>query len=193
MRANRRNGWSVTELLIAVAMVGMFVGLTNSAVEAGRKHAALRGAVSEMRALFQQVRMMAIARNCNVAIKFRFEDGDWTYAVYQDGDGDGVRNIDIDRSVDKEVIARRKLMYVPARIGVPREPVTDPMNGRRLSDRSAVRFGRSELCSFSKEGEATNGSLVLTDGDRAVLLRVTGTSARIHVLRWFEGRWVSGV
>lgn len=194
MRAKlSRNGWSIAELLVVLAIVGMFVGLTSSAIESGRRQAALQGAVSEMRSVFQHVRMMAIARNCHVAIKFRLEEDGWSWAVYQDGDGDGVRNNDIRRGIDRLVIPRRKLLYLPARIGVPDEPVTDPMNGRTLSERSAVRFGTSGLCSFSKHGEATNGSLVLTDGDRAVLLRVTGSSARIHVLQWRDGAWRSGV
>jgi type II secretory pathway pseudopilin PulG len=189
MRA--KNGWTLTEVLILVAVIGLFAGITGSAVDRGRRHTALRGAVSEMRSVFQEVRMMAIARNCNVAIKFRYERGEWTYAVYEDGDRDGVRNDDINRRIDREVVARRRLMYVPARIGVPGEPVPDPANGRLLTDRSAVRFGTSTLCSFSRHGEATNGSLVLTDGEHAVLLRVTGTSARIHVMLWQEGSWRS--
>ena len=69
----------------------------------------------------------------------------------------------------------------------------DPLKpGALLGTRAAVRFGNSTLCSFSRQGEATNGSIVLTDGKRATIIRVHGTTGRIDVYRWDGKKWRVG-
>jgi len=47
--------------------------------------------------------------------------------------------------------------------------------------------------SFSRNGEVTNGSVVLSDGTHANIVRVHGTSGRIQVLRWNGNVWKTGV
>lgn len=192
MKKKSERGQTLMELLVVISMVGIAVAASGSAMETIRQRAALKAATSELRALFQRVRIMAIVHDRNMAIKFRPENDGWSYAVYQDGDGDGVRNDDISRGRDTLVDRPRRFEHPPARIGVPFVSVPDPMSsGDVLTDRLPVRFGTSTLCSFSREGEATNGSVVLTDGKRAVLIRVHGTSALVTVWRW-EGRWRQG-
>jgi hypothetical protein len=55
-----------------------------------------------------------------------------------------------------------------------------------------MRFNESTLCSFSREGEGTNGSVVLTDGSLASILRVDGASGRVDIYRWDGWRWRVG-
>ena len=189
---NRQQGQSLTELIVVVALIGIFAGVTVSPVTQARQRVALIAGTSELRATFQYVRTLAIAHDRNVAIRFR-QDGDgWTWAIYEDHDGDGVRNDDISRGVDRIVGKAHRFEHKPARIGVPAGRLPDPFASGFLDGRSPVRFGTSSLCSFSRAGEATNGSIVLTDGIRAVMLRVNGASARISVLRWDGRRWKEG-
>ena len=190
---HRQQGQSLVELLIVIAILGMVVVVSHDAIDTARRRAALTAAVSEVRATIVYVRTIAIARDRHVAMRFTKEDdGRWTWSVYEDGDGDGVRNDDIQKSVDKRIIARRGIQHAPARIGVPDKPVPDPMNGSTLQTRPPVRYGSSMLCSFSRHGEVTNGSLVLTDGEHAAIVRTYGTTGRISVLRWNGKQWRSG-
>ncbi len=158
----------------------------------GHRKTSLAAATSELRALFQRVRLLAVARDRAVGLRFMVRGGVWHYAVYQDGDSDGVRNEDIASGKDIEIEPPRAFIHPAARIGVPDKDVRDPMNGGLLSHRLPVRFNRSSVCSFSRSGEATNGSIVLTNGVDATLLRVHPKSARLSVWRWSGQRWQRG-
>ncbi len=179
------------EMLVMVSLLGFFAVMGNSALTYARRNVALLAGTAELRSLFQRVRMLAVAHNHNVAIRFRPVGDAWTWSVYEDGDGDGVRNDDINRGVDVQIDRTRIFQFKPVRIGVPSGPVVDPMNGQLLSLRLPVRFGTSQLCSFSAVGEATNGSIVLTDGERATIIRIGGTSALINVLHWNGKKWIT--
>jgi hypothetical protein len=179
------------ELLVVVSLLGFFAVIGNSALTQARRNVALLAGTSELRSLFQRVRMLAVSHNRNVAIRFRPVGETWSWSVYEDGDGDGVRNDDITRGVDVQVDRTRIFQFQPVRVGVPSDPVIDPMNGQLLSLRLPVRFGTSQLCSFSRDGEATNGSIVLTDGERATIIRIGGTSALINVLHWNGKKWIT--
>lgn len=189
----RESGQSLAELMVAVGVLGLFAAISFPSMDQARRRMTLLAATSELRATFHYARTLAIARDRNVALKFQETDGRWTWSVYEDGDADGVRNDDIHRGVDRRIAGPRRFEHEPARIGVPRKPLPDPFDaGQTLGMRSPVRFGASGLCSFSRAGEASNGSMVLTNGDTAAVVRVNGVSARITVMRWDGQRWKEG-
>lgn len=188
-------GQTLVEILFTLSILGSVAVTGLTVMNHARRAYALAAATSELRSLFQRVRMTAVAHDRNIAIRFRPAERDaWSWSVYEDGDGDGVRNDDITRGVDRLIEKPRLFQHAPVRIGVPGEPIPDPTApGKALSLRLPVRFGTSLLCSFSRAGEATNGSVVLTDGSGATVIRVGGTSARINVLRWNGKAWTTGV
>ena len=189
-----QKGYSLIELVVAAAIVAVLFLSATGAVESARRRSALLAAVSEVRTAVMHVRTLAIARNRNVAIRFTEESpGRWAWTVYEDGDGDGVRNDDIQKNVDRRISPTRRIAYTPARIGVPDDPVPDPLNApAKLQSRPPVRYGASRLCSFNRHGEVTNGSLVLTDGINAAIVRTWGTTGRVAVLRWNGTVWKTG-
>jgi len=189
--SKQERGQTLVELLIALAVGGVILTTAWHAVDYARRTVALVSATSELRALFQNTRAMAIARRRNVAIRFRQEGDSWTWRVYEDRDNDGVRNDDISRGVDVPLSPSRTFQYVPARIGIPIETIIDPTNHEPLASRLPVRFGTSQLCAFSREGESSNGSIVLTDGHNVRIIQVEGHSALIHVLRWDGSKWTT--
>ena len=185
-------GQTLVELIAVVSIIGCIASAGFVTSMTVQRRIALSAATSELRALFQQVRLTAIAHNRNVAIRFRPAGDLWSWNVYEDGDGDGVRNDDISRGVDFPIGKTRIFQHPPVRIGVPSAPIPDPATGQPLSLRLPVRFGTSMLCSFSRTGEATNGSVVLTDGRNVTIIHVTGSSARIYVSRWNGTKWIAG-
>jgi hypothetical protein len=105
-----------------------------------------------------------------------------------------VRNDDINKGTDREIIPPRNFQHGPAGIGLPSGKVPDPMApGQTLGARSPVRFNTSMLCSFTRQGEVTNGSVVVSDGTNATIVRVHGTTGRIQVWRWNGNGWRAGV
>ena len=183
-------GYTVPELLAGLALLAVLSWQAAGAAEAAMRRASLFAAASELRAVFEQVRMEAIGRDANLGIKFRNVRATWTWSVYEDADGDGVRNDDIRDGVDRELQRPRGLRHRPVVIGVAGLDVRDPFEPNALlSSRPAVRFDEPTLCAFSRQGDATNGSVVLTDGKRAAILRVDGASGRVDVYTWNGSRW----
>ena len=99
-----------------------------------------------------------------------------------------MRSDDINTGIDRVLISQRRLQG----IGLPENAIPDPMNGGKVQDRPAVRFNPSMLCSFSRSGEVTNGSIVVSDGIDAAIIRNQGKSGRVSVLHWDGRRWKKG-
>jgi hypothetical protein len=193
MNAKTQRGQTLVEIAVVLFITGSTLVVAGSAADSARHRVAIAAATSELRATIQRARALAIAHDRNVAIRFQQDGNDWTWGLYEDGDGDGVRNDDISHKVDRPIMTPRKFQHRPARIGVPVTPVIDPTNGQPLASRPPVRFGSSMLCSFSREGEASNGSVVVTDGTRAAIVRVQGNAARINVFIWDGKAWKTTV
>ena len=146
-------------------------------------------AAGEIAGILHKARIYSARYNVNVAVKFRTgADGVVTHALYRDGDGDGVRNTDIDAGVDPEVGPPRRLAHLGRRIRfgfpagkAPRDPAGRRMD--RLDD--PIRFNRSDLASFNRRGTATPGTVYLTDGRRHLAaVRVNNRSGKIAVLHY---------
>lgn len=190
-------GFSILELLVVLAVVGMVVAAGVPALHSIQSGFAVRSALSEIRSILQMARSRAIASSRHTAVRFERDRNRFRYAIYEDGDWDGVRNDDIARRIDKPIVTSREVLRGGARawIGLPLYPVADPDSGAPMpSGSSAIRFNRSMLCSFAPSGSGTSGSVFVTDGrDITAVIRVLGATGRIRSQRFDRnlGRWVS--
>jgi prepilin-type N-terminal cleavage/methylation domain-containing protein len=192
----RRNGYSLLEMLIALAIIGLFTVMAVPAFANMQRKFALRAATAELRSILQATRMRAIARGQHAGLKFFRAGNEWSFAVYDDGDGDGLRNDDISRGVDK-MVAPPRLVLRESRsvfIGLLPYSIKDPDGDPLKPSANAVQFNRSTLCSFSPLGESTPGTVYLTDdaGRDLWAVRVYGASAKVRVTRYDPNRrkWV---
>jgi prepilin-type N-terminal cleavage/methylation domain-containing protein len=179
-----RRGYSLIELLVAVAAVGIILAVTLPSMGEMNRRRELRAATAELRSIFREVRSRAVATGSNAAVKFKLIGGEWHYGIFVDGDGDGVRNDDIDKGKDPNVVPFRRVFGTQGhvRIGLPPVAIHDPDRGVVRPDESPVRFNSSTLCSFSPMGACTSGSIYLTEGKRAAVLRMYGPTARVRLV-----------
>lgn len=183
----KQDGFTLIELLITIAIIGLTTAIAVPQWQSLRRRAAVRAAANEIRSIFRVVRSRAITRGANAGVKFTRGAYDWQYAVYDDGDGDGVRNDDIQRGVDRRVTAPRYMIRGPelASIAIPSSVRVDPEGSPILAGASPVQFGASTICSFSPLGESTSGTIYLTDAaGLAYAVRVFGGTARVRLLRY---------
>lgn len=188
-------GFSIIGLLLVLATIGILSIVVVPSMDVLRKRNALRSAVNEIRMIMRLGRSRAIARGANSAIKFKKIGEEWHYALVDDLDGDGVRNDDIQKGIDRLVGGYRRVHAhgSPVWIGMPLFAIRDPDTKKVLPPgASPVRFNVSTLCSFGPGGGGTAGSIFLTNRHHDVaMVRVLGATGRVRVITYDRGdeRW----
>lgn len=187
---SRQNGATLAELTVSTAIMALILTCSVAALDSIYRRAVLRSAAGRVRELLQHTQLDAHMLGANRAVKFIQRPEGWNYAVYEDGNGDGVSNSEIATGVDHIVVSERPLadengVYVGLLAGE-----TDPDGGPPLS--SPVNFNHSTLCSFSPRGSATPGTVYLTDGSGAVAVRSSGDDGMVRILVYTpaSGQWV---
>jgi prepilin-type N-terminal cleavage/methylation domain-containing protein len=187
---SRQNGYSLAELLTSLAIISLILLVSIPSFGGIWRKYAVRVASASIRSVFQLARSRAIARGANCGAKFVRVSGEWRYALYDDGDGDGVRSDDIERGTDRRVTPLQVVFphSKAVSIGVLAENILDPDGDPLLATSSPVQFNRSTICSFSPLGQATPGTIYLTAPDRNLwAVRVYGATGKLTVLRYDTG------
>jgi hypothetical protein len=130
-------------------------------------------------------RSYAVMHGATVALRFDADASGITVQTFVDGDHDGLRTADIASGIDSSLdgVASIAHLFPGVTIGIRPELGTDP-----------VRFGASDILSFTPIGTATAGSIyVLGDDGTQVAVRVLGATGRTRMERYLPstGSWVS--
>ncbi len=189
--SKHRSGYSLIEALTVVAIIGMFALCAVPMFANYRRRMSVMAAAEQLRNILRLTRQRAITSGHNVGVKF-IAGREWTFALYEDGDGDGVRNEDIDRRIDRQILRPQVVMpsFHIATIGLLKTTVKDPDGDPLKPSASPVQFGRSTICSFSPLGNGTPGTVYLIDGGGQLwAARCAGNGGRIRVLRYDGRKW----
>jgi len=186
-------GFTLVETLVAIAIIVVMAAVATPPFRAHRAEVHLLGAGQEFKARFRLAYSEAVRSGVYTAIRFERGEGEgegvW-YSVYADGNANGVLSSDIASGVDRLVAGPFPLWGAsPAvRVGInPGVPAPPPDHGPLSGD--PVRFGRSDILSFSPLGTATPGTFYLAGDVAQAAVRVTGGSARVRLMIWRGGRW----
>jgi hypothetical protein len=182
---------SAAELVAAVAVLFALV----TGVSAGVAHLsgvlAIRSAAGQVSAAFLRARMEAITRGAYVGLKFRIRGDRYEWALYGDGNGNGIRSFDIANGTDRPIGIAASWSRNDVRPAIMEGiAVPDPDGSGRPLDRTGdpIRFNASDIGSFSPTGECTPGSVYLWDGkDRMAVVRVLGRTGKIRTLYYRRG------
>jgi len=145
------------------------------------------GAARYVAARLQRARMEAIARSSNVGVRFSETSGRYTYGVYIDGNGNGVRSGDIAAGVDTELLAPERLPDQFPGVEFGAIPALPAVDGSTPPGADPIRLGASSIASFSAQATATPGSLYIRGQHAQLVVRIFGDTARTRILR-FDAR-----
>jgi hypothetical protein len=151
------------------------------------------GAARYVSARLQLARMEAITRSTNVAVRFTTLNGEYTFTVYEDGNGSGVLSRDIQRGTDPEVRQGERLLdqFPGVDFGaVSGLPAADPSSTAPGTD--PIRLGSSDMVSFSPLGTSTSGTLYVRGRKNAqYAVRIYGETGKTRVLQYNarSGTW----
>ncbi len=184
----KENGFSLAELIVVLSILILVAALGVPPLLELSGDLRLRLAAQELGGTLRLARSEAARRGFNVAVKFRpGTAGGATYALYRDGDGDGVLNRDIDAGVDPALSLPRPLQYLDSQLRFGFPPglrVRDPGSPRQwMTNRDPIRFNDSDLASFAPLGSSTPGSVYLTDGRRRLMaVRLTNRTGKPRII-----------
>jgi len=179
-------GAALIDVVFALGLVAVLSGIAISAMQSARQFRAARSGARYVAARLQQARMESLKRNVVVAVRFDPDDQS-RFAVYGDGDGDGVLQSDIEQGIDRVItpVARLTDYLGPVTLRINQD-VPEPETGAPLTaGGDPLRIGRSTLLSFSPLGTATSGTLYLAGpAGPQMAIRILGSTGRMRVLRF---------
>jgi Tfp pilus assembly protein FimT len=186
----RENGITLIEIIVVIAFIGIIALCAMPALAAYRRQASVIAAGNEMRSLLRAVRSRAIARGRNAGVKFVKSGNNWTYTLYDDGNGNGIYNADINKGIDRRYFGPALVMpqFQTAAIALLTKTIRDPDGAKLLPTDPALQFGTSTICSFSPVGSSTSGTIYISDGvDNLYAVRVYGATGKVRMLRYDAG------
>ena len=182
-------GYSLLELMAVMAL-----GVTMSAAALPGYLTAVddvraSGAVHHISARLQRARMEAVMRSAMVAVQFTQTAAGYSYAVYVDGNRNGVLTRDIQRGVDRLIAAAERLpdQFTGIEFGaLPGLPPVDP--GGTAPGTDPIRLGSGNIASFSALGTSSSGTVYIRSRrDAQYAVRIFGETGKTRMLK-FEPR-----
>jgi type II secretory pathway pseudopilin PulG len=174
-----------------MALVSGSIGLGVPSLAHGIDAQRTRDAATFLATQFRLARQRAVMSSQQVAVVFDDVAGEIGVRVCRDTDRDGISRAEVTAGTDtcdtaSIPISRRfeqvRVGYFPGVPGLDNEASASPL-----------KFGVARMASFSPQGTATAGSVVLRGGRTAQFaVRVAGVTGRTRVLRFDAGRreWI---
>jgi Tfp pilus assembly protein FimT len=185
-------GHTLVEALVAITVLCLVAAIATPSVLAARDDARARSAADYVASLFQLARLEALKRHVNVALRFEADGSGVGYAMYADGNRNGVRSADIDSGVDVRIRAAERVEQHCPGVTFAIDGDARSVDGEEAAAVNAIQFGRSRMVSFSPLGTSSTGTVYLLGrGHRQFAVRVLGPTGRVRTLEFnfATGAW----
>jgi hypothetical protein len=184
-------GFSLVEAVVVSGVILVLAAVATPHFRAYSADAHILGAGQQFKSHFRLAWSTAVRSNVYTGIRFeRLDDGRVFYSVYSDGNGNGVLTADIASGRDVRIAGPYPLSGGAPGVSVAINPgVPDPNPGNGMLSGDPIRFGKSDILSFSPFGTATPGTFYLAGDAVQAAVRVNGGSARVRLMLWRGGKW----
>ena len=188
------HGFTALELLLSIAvgltMIGVAVPVTASALDGMRAGMAAR----YLQARIMDARMQALRRSTRVGLRFEAINGDYRFAEYLDGNGNGIRTADIAAGLDTELVPRQYLRDHFAGVSFGLLANIPDLDGAQANvDVDGIRIGASRILTLGPDGTSSSGTLYVHGRRAQYAVRVLGATGRTRLLRFEPGvrQWIA--
>ena len=185
-------GHTILEMLAAIAIILIMASVTIPYLKAYSVEAHLLAAGRTFKGEFMKARSIAVRSSAQTAI--RFEDGPQgpSYSVYMAGTHTGVLSPDTAAGTDRRIAGPLPLNSGASdvRVGINAGVPAIPPDSGVLDPADPIRFGKSNMVSFSPLGTATPGTFYLAGDGLQGAVRVVGSTARVRLMVCRGRKWV---
>jgi prepilin-type N-terminal cleavage/methylation domain-containing protein len=182
----RPSGFSLLELVFVVAVVATAGAVAVPQLSAAIGEHQTAGAARYVATRLQRARMESVMRSAEVAIRFTQTPSGYSFAMYVDGNRNGVLSRDIDRGVDPQIALPERLgdNFSGTEFGaIPGVPAVDP--GGTAPGTDPIRLGSGNSASFAPSGTSSSGSLYIRGRkNEQYVVRIYGETGKTRVLRF---------
>jgi len=191
MRASNTSGYSLVETMFVCALAATLTGIAVPQFLTSLDDYRAAGAARYLTARLQQLRMEAVMRSTDVAVQFTQTAQGFTFREYVDGNGNGVRTLDIRRGVDRPVGAAEQLPDLFPGVDFGTLPGLPAVEGGPPPGNDPIKLGVNNILSFSSGGTSSSGSLYIKGRRAQYVIRVFGETGKVRVLRFIAAtnRW----
>jgi len=134
----------------------------------------------------QRARMEAVTRSADVAVRFAASTAGYSFAVYVDGNRNGVLASDIDHGVDWRLgpVERLRDNFGSVDFGtLPGLPAID--SGGTPPGSDPIRLGSSGSATFAPLGTSSTGTLYVNGrGNQQLAIRIYGETGKTRILKF---------
>ena len=194
MRLPHDAGITLTELIVVLALAVSTAGASLPAFESGLDALRIRHAAGVVASRARLARQEAVVRSRHVGLVFDRTTSGWRMSVCGDGNGNGLRRLEIGTGVDRCAADPDLVNSLIPGVEVAVDPGLRGPDGEAGSA-DAIRFGASDMASFSPLGSCTGGTLFLRSRrGRQYAVRIAGATGRTRILRYDDrsSAWVDG-
>jgi hypothetical protein len=179
------HGYSVIELTFVSGLIATLSGVAVPQVARALDEYRTAGAVRYLTSRLARARMEAVIRSTEVAVSFTPDAEGGSYAVYMDGNGDGVRTRDIQQRTDPLLMQAEHLRDNFAGVAFEVPSGLPPVESGSPTDGDPLKLGASNLLSFSPLGTSSTGSVYIRGrGGAQYVIRAYGQTGKVRALKY---------
>ena len=186
MRQSDSHGFSLIELVFVAALASTLTAVAIPEGLAALDEFRAAGATRYVAARIARVRMDAVVRSADVALRFVLRGSEYEYTVVVDGNRNGVTSRDIQRGIDREILPAERLadQFPGVTFGVlPDLPPVDAGGAPPGAD--PIKLGAGSLLTFSAQGTSSSGSVYIRgQGAAQYVIRVFGGTGKVRILKY---------
>ena len=180
------------ELLLVLAIAATLSGLAVPLWSNTAEHMNVSAAIRHLAGRIALARLDAVRRSSVVGLRFERQGDDYTYQLFLDGNGNGLRAADVTSGADTPLGPIERLPDQFRGVSFGLIPGVAEIDGG-TGNPDGVRIGASSFLSLTPLGTTTGGKLYVRGTRTQFALRILGATGRTRVFFYEQGvrRWIA--